>query len=202
MPQFIKHVGQINSTGKKCVIIFREIPGETTSCLVVETESLPMNYHDDIINSVETDSAQQEIDFFKYATRSVFHDGRNMLEALHISGWLKKFPTSEITMKPTPDISISLLELNSQLNQLDATKTTSNDISRNLEDPVPESKPAGILDDAHIANQLRNQAAQFRSEAERLLKEADELDPPKIINTVTENQTSGKKSKRSYNKKK
>lgn len=204
MPQFIKHVGQINSTGKKCIVIFREIPGETTSCLVVETESLPPNYHDDLINAVEQDSAQQELDFYKYATRSVFHDGRNMLEALHTSGWLKKVSTDQVTMVPTRDVTIGLNELNKQLAQLDSGKTTSGDISRNLADPVPESKPTGVLDDAQIASQMRSQAAQFKAESERLLKEADQLDPPKVtINTesVTTVTKTNKKSKRSYKKK-
>jgi hypothetical protein len=175
MPQFLKHVGQIDTTGKKCVVVFREIPGETDSCLVVETESLPQLYHDDVINAIESDSAQEDMDFFKYASRSVFHDGRNMLEAFHVSGWLKKMPTTQITMLPTREIKIRLDDLNTQLNQLDnAGKTTSGDINNQ---PTEESKPAGVLSDSQIANQMRSQAAFFRKEAERLYAEADELDP-------------------------
>lgn len=175
MPQFLKHVGQIDTTGKKCVVVFREIPGETDSCLVVETESLPQLYHDDVINAIESDSAQEDMDFFKYASRSVFHDGRNMLEAFHVSGWLKKMPTTQITMLPTREIKIRLDDLNAQLNQLDnAGKTTSGDINNQ---PTEESKPAGVLSDSQIANQMRSQAAFFRKEAERLYAEADELDP-------------------------
>lgn len=196
MPQFLKHVGQVSATGKKCVVVFREIPGESNSCLVVETETLPDLYHDDLINAVESDSAQEDMDFFKYASRSVLHDGRNMLEGFHSSGWLKKLPTDQVVMLPTRDIQIKLEDLNSQINQLNNQgRTTSGDI--NASEPVAESKPAGVLEDSQIANQMRSQAQYFKKEAERLLAEADQLDPPKSVNTKE-----ASKPKRSYNKKK
>jgi hypothetical protein len=98
-----------------------------------------------------------------------------MLEAFHVSGWLKKMPTTQITMLPTREIKIRLDDLNTQLNQLDnAGKTTSGDINNQ---PTEESKPAGVLSDSQIANQMRSQAAFFRKEAERFYAEADELDP-------------------------
>jgi len=193
MPTFLKHVGQVASTGKKCVVVFRTIPGEETSCLVVETEVLGTNYHDNLLEAIESLGGQEDIDFYKYAQRNTFFDGRNMLEAMHVSGWLKKFPTSEIIMMPTPEIKIGLSELNAQLNQNDPGRTTSSDISQS------ESKPAGVLDDKDIANQMRSQATFFRSEAERLLKEASALDPQ----TVTASPVAeAPKPKRAYTKKK
>jgi len=194
MPTFLKHVGQVASTGKKCVVVFRTIPNEETSCLVVETEVLGTNYHDNLVEAVESPSGQEDIDFYKYAQRNTFFDGRNMLEAMHISGWLKKFPTNEIIMMPTRDIKINLSDLNAQLDQNDSSRTTSSDISQS------ESKPAGILDDKDIANQMRNQAAFFRSEAERLLKEANTLDPQTI--TTASPVAEAPKPKRAYTKKK
>ncbi len=192
MPQFIKHVGQIDSTGKKCVVVFREIPGDTNSCLVVETEKLPQLYHDDLINAVEGDSAQEDMDFFKYAARSTFHDGRNMLEAMHVSGWLRKISTTEVTMLPTREIKIRLDDLNKQLGQLNSEgRTTSGDISGNTQVEEPANAP-GTLSDQQIANQMRSQAAYFRKEAERLLAEAAALDPqtstsiPEVKSTTTE----------------
>ncbi len=196
MPQFLKHVGQIDPTGKKCVVVFREIPGEESSCLVVETESLPQLYHDDLITAVESDSAQEDMDFYKYASRTVLHDGRNMLEAFHVSGWLKKMPGTQVTMLPTREVSIRLDELNRQIGQLNnAGKTTSGDINNNA--VVEETKPAGVLDDSQIANQMRSQAAFFKKEAERLLAEAEALDPqttsiPKATKPVTAEATEKK----------
>jgi len=178
MPKFIKHVGQVSDSGKKCVVIFRSIPGEENSCLVIETEGLSSQYHDNLMEAVESTSGQEDIDFFKFAQRSTFFDGRNMLEAMHLSGWLKKYPTSNIIMTPTREIKIGLNELNVQLNQDEAGRTTSSSVN------APEGKTPGVLDDKDLANQMRSQAAFFKGEAERLLKEAEELSP---VNSATVN---------------
>jgi hypothetical protein len=197
MPQFIKHVGQVNGTGKKCVVVFREIPGDESSCLVVETESLPQQYHDELISAVESDSAQEDMDFFKYASRSTFHDGRNMLEAMHLSGWLTKLSSREVTMMPTREIQIGLTDLNQQIASINNSgRTTSGDIGG---EPVAEPKNPGVLDDSQIANQMRSQAAYFQKEAQRLLAEAEALSPNKVITTTSAPDV---KPKRKYTKKK
>ena len=193
MPKFTKHVGQVVSTGKKCVVVFRTIPNDTSSCLVIQTEDIPSLYHDDLINAVESDSAQEDMDFYKYAQRTQFHDGRTILEGSHQSGWMIKYPTSEIMMLPTLEHKILLSDLNQKLDQ--AGRTTSGDISQ----PVSEGKPAGVLDEKDIANQMRGQAAFFRKEAERLLKEANDLDPAAVTALPV---AEALKPKRAYNKKK
>jgi hypothetical protein len=198
MPKFLKHVGQAVATGKKCVVVFRTIPGDANSCLVVETESLATAYHDTLVEAVESAAGQDDVDFYKVAQRLTFHDGRNMLEAMHLSGWLRKFPTEQIIMMPTPELKIGLRDLNSQLDQVDAGRTTSGDINR--DGSVPEGKPAGVLDDADIANQMRNQASFFRSEADRLLKEAEALAPSSTANVQTAEDAP--RAKRAYNRKK
>jgi len=193
MPKFTKHVGQVVSTGKKCVVVFRTIPNDTSSCLVIQTEDIPSLYHDDLINAVESDSAQEDMDFYKYAQRTQFHDGRTILEGSHQSGWIVKYPTTEIMMLPTLEHKILLSDLNQKLDQ--AGRTTSGDISQ----PVSEGKPASVLDEKDIANQMRGQAAFFRKEAERLLKEADNLDPTAVTALPV---AEALKPKRAYNKKK
>ena len=203
MPNFIKHVGQVDATGKKCVVVFREIPGDTNSCLVVETEHLTPSYHDSLMEAVESITGQEDMDFYKYANRSIFPDGRNMLEALHLSGWLRKVATTEVTMLPTPEVKIKLSELNQQIAQLnDAGKTSSASISQS-EETASQSNPAGTLSDSQIANQMRSQAAFFKKEAERLYAEADTLDP-QTTGPVTESVTATPevRVKRKYTKKK
>lgn len=173
MPTFIKHVGQVSETGKKCVVVFRRLPDE--HCLVVETEKLPELYHDSLITAVESPSAQAETDFYNFAARSVFHDGQNMLQGLHKNGWLKKFPTSDVLMMPTPEVKIKLSDLNAQLEAVGGE---------------PDESSKGVLSDRQIAAQLRSQANFFRKEAERLLQEAENLDP-----TVKEKSTDSSKRK-------
>lgn len=199
MPNFIKHVGQVDSTGKKCVVVFREVPDEPNSCLVVETEKLSPTYHDSLMEAVESITGQEDMDFYKYASRSVFPDGRNMLEALHLSGWLRKIPNAGVTMLPTPDTKIKLNLLNEQIAQLnDASKTSSSSISQATEETASATTPAGTLSDEQIANQMRGQAAFFKKEAERLFKEAETLAPQSTASVVAD----ASKPKRAYNKKK
>jgi hypothetical protein len=109
-------------------------------------------------------------------------------------------------MMPTPEIKIGLNELNVQLNQATAGRTTSGDISQS----TPEGKPAGVLDDKDIANQMRSQAAFFKSEAERLYKEAEAMDPQLTAQFTVTTSTATPASdvaeaprvKRAYNRKK
>jgi len=200
MPTFLKHVGQVTSTNKKCVVVFRAIPDDPSSCLVVETESLDDLYHTDLQSAVESTGAQETVDFYTYAQRTMFHDGRNMLSALHQSGRLRKILTNNVTMMPSIGVSIQLDELNKQLGQLnqasDAGKTSSGDISQSSQ-AVQELKPVGVLDNADIAAQMRSQADFFKKEADRLLKEADELSPSEKV-LVAE----APSAKRKYTKKK
>jgi hypothetical protein len=96
-------------------------------------------------------------------------------------------------MLPTLEHKILLKDLNEQLDR--AGRTTSGDISQ----LAPEGKPAGVLDEKDIANQMRSQAAFFRKEAERLLKEANDLDPTAVTASPV---AEAPKPKRAYNKKK
>jgi hypothetical protein len=163
---FIKHVGQTIDTNKKCIVVFRTLPGDEGSCLIVETEALPANYHDKLIESVESPTAQSEMDFYSFAQREVFHDGNNMLQAMHQFGWLKKKQVDQIEMMPAPGIAINLRELNKQLNDI-----------KEQADQKQQEKTAGVLSDKDIANNLRSQAAFYLKESKRLIEEAKALDP-------------------------
>jgi len=141
------------------------------------------------------------MDFYKFAQRSTFHDGTNMLESLHLKGLLKKVSVNEITMIPTRDATILLADLNSQLRQINNEgRTTSGDINATVDEPQESNSP-GTLSDKQIANQMRSQAEYFQREANRLLKEAEALDPGKTVNSSA-TEAVVDKPKRKYTKKK
>jgi hypothetical protein len=172
---FIKHVGQTVDTNKKCIVVFRSIPNEEGSCLIVETEALPANYHDKLIESVESPTAQSEMDFYSFAQREVFHDGNNMLQAMHQFGWLKKKQVDQVEMMPAPGVVINLRELNQQLNDIKAKA-----------DQSQQEKAAGVLSDKDLANQMRSQAAFYAKEAQRLSEEANKLDPQSVAPPIVQ----------------
>jgi hypothetical protein len=110
--QDIKHVGKLAKTGRKCLVAFRTLPGESFSCLIVPTENLPDSYHDSLISLVESNAAQSANEFGEVLARATFSDGSRMLAALHTQGKLLKVSTSEVEMTPNFQGSINLAELN------------------------------------------------------------------------------------------
>lgn len=178
MAKFIKHVG-VDGKGRKCVVAFREVPGDAENCLIIPTETLPQLYHDDLIQAVESVGAQDTIDVSEYLFRQKFHDGTNMLNTIHQNGWMQKAATKSIMMTPQPGVTINLVELNKQLRLIDAAPQQAKEIAES-------ATPPGVLSDQQIASKMRAQANTFEIEARRLREEADKLDPkPQTSATLT-----------------
>lgn len=172
MPKFTKHVGKL-SDGTKVVVVFRELPGDSTHALVVKTAQLNPELHDDLMRMVDG-VGQTDKDFYQVASRTLLTNGGKALESLHVTGKLTKVLVSDVTMMPSPNTSISLTELNSQLNAMHPSKTTSRDM---VGVERTQRKPNDPLDDKSIAEGLRRQALQYEAEATKLRKEANSLDP-------------------------
>jgi hypothetical protein len=112
----LKHVGKHND--KKIVVLFREIPGDEHMCLVSYSDLLPRLYHDAVMKVLESPVGQQAQNFSDALFRNYMPDGRNCLEALHKDGLIKKVPTNQILITPTPTSSVRLDELNNILNEM------------------------------------------------------------------------------------
>lgn len=189
----LKHVGRVIATNKKCVVAYRTLPGEAHACLIISTENLPDNYHDGIINLVESGAGQDAYEFADALARSTFPDGTNMLRTLHLSGRLLKAPTSAIEMTPAPGVAIQLSELNQiiaeqrglpvdelAIKPLNAPDTLSVKEESELP-PQPEviaptitAEPAGATAVAP-AGTPEEQAKFYRSQADKLAKQAAQM---------------------------
>jgi hypothetical protein len=108
----LKHVGRMKNTGRKCLVVFRTLPGDAFSCLIIPTESLPDSYHDSLISLVESNAAQSTNEFSEVLARAVFSDGSTMLPTLHVKGFLSKVATDEVEMTPNNQASVLLSDLN------------------------------------------------------------------------------------------
>ena len=185
-----KHVGQIINTQRRCVVMFREVPGEPENCLIIDTDALPDWMHDDVINAVNSPGAQASANFYEYAQRTMFADGSNMLQALHTRGLLRKQPTSNIKMTPNASVAIRLDELNTIIAEQTGGKPAvvppkdPNALSVagkkvNTDAAAPKTAPAakGVISDEQIAQGMLSQAQQFEAEAKRLREEATALAP-------------------------
>jgi hypothetical protein len=193
----IKHVGKMKNTGSKVLVIFRTLPGESGTALVLPTATLPDQYHDAMIQLVESDQGQDVNEFGEILFIRHFPDGRPMLMAMQQDGRLQKVPTDTVLMTPKINTAIPLDELNALIaeqkgipvdelaslvkgapknnNAVKSEPITSQEKSVN--EPVKAAENE-ILSDKDIAKSYRSQADAMYKEAARLRKQADDLDPP------------------------
>ena len=135
----LKHVGRHGD--RKVAIVFRELPGEDHMCLVVYTDVLPTHIHDSVMKVIESPAGQAEVSLANALHRNLLTDGRVILEALHREGMLKKVPTSQVIVTPTPTSSVKLDELNRLVKEMESgdearKKMAELDSSRGLVDPA------------------------------------------------------------------
>lgn len=182
----LKHVAQLKNTQRRVIVVFREIPDEPSSCLVVDTDALPDWMHNDVINAVESPGAQSAANFYEYAQRAVFTDGSNMLQTLHTAGRLMKQPTNNVVMTPNSSDRLALNELNDILREQTGGEPVVTDTSAQDEMPmanktINESTTATpqseLMNDAELAKNMIAQAEQFEAEAKNLREQAYEMDP-------------------------
>ena len=218
---FIRHVGKHGD--RKVAIIFREVPGEPHMALVTYTETLNQHIHDPMIRCIESDIGQNAKELADALNRTLTHDGRPILQLLHMEGLLKKVNTDNVVVTPNSNTKIKLSELNKILNEMtqgeQAVKRMAElDQSRGLQDPadvarrlrgdvpVKDAKvmpSQGALGDTDLANNLRQQAAKMDAEAKglmaeaaRLMKEAAQMDGAKAESLVPKaKKTTAKKTK-------
>lgn len=221
MASFLRHVGKHGD--RKVAVIFREVPGEPHMCLVTYTELLNQNVHDPMIKCIESDIGQSSESLADALNRSFTKDGRPILQVLHMEGQLKKVNTELIVMTPQPNTKIKLNELNKILDEMKmgeeaVKKLAEMDKSMGMQSPaevarrmrnnqtkdavVPQS--SDLLGDTQLASNLRQQAAKMSAEAkglmaeaDRLLKEAAQMDPavPETKAPKTKKTTTAKKTK-------
>lgn len=196
--QSLKHVGRIRATGRRCMVVFRTLPGDAFSCLVIQTESLTPDYHDQLVSLVESSAAQLANEFSEVLARALFSDGSTMLPALHVKGLLAKFPTDAIEMIPNNQSTILLSELNQVIAQQAGVSVQDLAIKANsaqnveiqelakVQDISPQTGNTDpVIDQGRTTSASVNEtnaplsdidlAKKFRSDADRLSKEAAEL---------------------------
>ena len=197
----LKHVGRIKTTGRKCLVVFRTLPGDAFNCLVVPTESLPASYHDALINTVDSAASQNAFEFAEVLARAVFPDGSTMLPSLASKNMMVRVPTDQVEMIPNNQTRISLAELNQIIAQQRGVSVQDLAIkdspSKNVEvqniaqaqrgfDEVPQLIAEEPLSDAALAAKYRADAAALLKEAASLTEMANSLAPvaPPVIKDV------------------
>jgi hypothetical protein len=203
----LKHVGRMVRNQRKVVVAYRTIPGDAESCVVVTTENLMADEHDSLMRLVESNAGQTAEELGLAMARAVLPDGRNMLAAFHTTGKMVKAKTSEVEMMPDNRTVINLAELNKiiaeqkgvSIEDLAVKDDTPRrkekiDLNPKVDEDVTELATAEplqaseneVLTDEQLAAQYRSQADAMFKEAKKLREQAEELVPTKRKTKKTE----------------
>jgi hypothetical protein len=193
----LKHIGRIQNTGAKVLVVFRTLPGESNMALVLPVAQLPDQYHDSIMTLVETEQAQDAFEFGEIMHIRPFPDGRPMLRAMQADSRLIKVPTDSVMMTPTTNDTVLLVNLNTLIAEqknctvdelctfvsgapaeVKEVKEATPAVDSDIPAPVRAQATAdAALTDKDLAKSYRSQADAMYKEAARLRKEAEDLDP-------------------------
>ena len=195
----LKHVGRLKKNQRKLIVAYRTVPGEPTNCVCVTTENLEAGDHDALMKLVESNAGQTANELAEAMSRTRLPDGSNMLARFHTTGKMVKFSTAEVEMTPDTKTVVSLDELNKIIADQKgvavedlALKDGSSDVAQvndmpteNVEttsaDTVSSSQAPdnSVLSDDQLAASYRSQADRMFKEAKRLREQAEELAPTK-----------------------
>jgi len=193
----LKHVGRLISNRRKIAVAYRVLPNDPEHCLIVDTASLTAQDHDSLIRLIESDTAQSSSDLADAMARSRLADGSVMLSAFHKRGKLQKVRTDAVELTPNTTTAVKLSEINqivaeqqgitvADLAPKEDNSTQVKTVATAQEVPssevLAESNAApvdGVLTDDVLAAQYRSQADALFKEAQALRKQAEELVPTK-----------------------
>lgn len=197
----LKHVGRMKNNQRKVIVAYRTIPGDAESAIVVTTENLGADEHDSLMKLVESNAGQTAYELAEAMARVSLPDGRNMLAAFHTTGKMIKVPTNTVEMIPDNKTNIMLNELNLVIAQQkgvsiedlalkgNITKTENiasvNEIPESIVETI-QASVNDVLTDEQIAAKYRSDADRLYKEAKRLRDEADKLAPVKKKTAKTE----------------
>ena len=191
-----KHVGRVIKTKKKCAVAYRVVPGDPNNCLVVLTESLDAGEHDTLMNLIESQTGQDAYELGEAMARTQLPDGRNMLAGFHTTGKFQKVESNLIEMTPNNVTSVPLDELNKNIaeqkgvtvadlalkgadGQTVQPKDSTTDAPVDPTATYTTGNTDNVLTDEALAAQYRSQADSLFKEAKRLREQAEELVPTK-----------------------
>lgn len=187
----LKHVGRLTTNNRKLIVAYRVVPNDPEHCLVVHTESLDAADHDSLINLVESNAGQSENDLANAMARTQLTDGSNMLARFHTTGKLVKVPTNVVEMTPNITTRVNLAELNKIIADQKGVTVADLAVKSTAPAPTATTTEAPIVEDAtpvvgeeplsdeQLAAQYRSQADALFKEAKALREQAEELVPTK-----------------------
>ena len=184
---------------RRVIVAYKVLPGDPENCVVVTTENLEAGDHDALIKLVESPAGQEADDLATVMMRTQLSDGSNMLARFHTTGKMVKVKTSEVDMIPNQNTSIKLSELNEAIAQQkgitvadlavkgpdgktvqssNAPSMTASEMAAAAPNVAPVADD-GVITDEALAKKFRSDADRLSKEAAELRRQAEELVPTK-----------------------
>ena len=173
----MKHTGFLKKTNAKVIVVYKTIPGDAESCLVIDKDALRPFEADQIIPQLESKDGQDAYDFGDLLARKKMPvdamvdqageevaqsvNGISVLAYLHGKGMLIKQPTVNVIMTPAEGNNIQLDELNKLI--ADQRGVRIEDLAPKDATNLPQGDPQKI------------EAQNILKRAERLEAQVDEL---------------------------
>jgi len=173
---FMKHIGKIND--KKVAVVYKTVPDQDHMALVLYTETLPRNIHDDVMRVIESPEGQEANELSDVLFRNLLSDGRPILETIHREGMLKKVECKQVIITPNASSHVRLDELNRLISEMesgDDARSKLQDLDANAGLVDPNNKASSALDDSAIAKRQLDQATKMEAESKSLLAESKRL---------------------------
>ncbi len=103
-----RHVG---TYGDKRVAVIIQDPQATHEVHIIDTDSLPDAYHQNLMDMLMRPEAQASKWFGEYLHRQMLFDGTNALRQFYDKGWIQQVPVTSVFLTPRPNQSVSLAEV-------------------------------------------------------------------------------------------
>ncbi len=178
----LKHIGRFKSNGRKVAVVFRTLPDDPESALVVQTENLADAEHDTLINMLESNAGQTAEELADAMQRTQLSDGSVMLANFHVNGKLTKVKTSDVEMTPDMSTTISLDELNKVIAEQKGVSVADLAVGGSSVETIATAQTVPSGEAAATVNAAKEQpltddalANNMRADADRLFKEATDL---------------------------
>lgn len=182
----LKHVGRMANNQRKVIVAYKVVPQEPDNAIVITTENLMAEEHDALMKLVESPAGQEADDLATAMARATLPDGRNMLAGFHTTGKMVKVRSQNVEMTPNIKTVIKLSDLNEAIAQQKgvtvadlAGVTEATEVKEVTADEVASQSSDTVLSDEDLAAQYRSQADALFKEAKALREQAEELVPTK-----------------------
>ncbi len=132
-----KHVGVYND--KKCAIVI-QLPEATNEVHIIDTESLPELYHQNLMEIVTSPEGQAAKWLGEVMSRKMLYDGTNALRTFYERNYIIRVPSQTVQLAPLPNNLIPFTQV--------YPMTT-------MDSSAAQQNPAGTQDNmyAHLAAQ-------------------------------------------------